>query len=73
MADGKEWEKPFQAARDVIQRGDFEESKKALESLGFKFAETKEPKSLDVFPSGSQGRSPFSLPEESLPSPRFPT
>jgi hypothetical protein len=43
VADVKEWEKPFQTARDVIQRGDFEESKKALESLGFKFAETKDP------------------------------
>lgn len=43
MADAKEWEKPFELARDAIQRGDFDETKKSLESLGFKFKETTDP------------------------------
>ena len=43
MVEDKGWEKPFQVARDAVQRGDFDEAKKALESVGFEFYQTKDP------------------------------
>jgi hypothetical protein len=43
VEEGKEWEKPFQRVRDIVRGGDFDEIKKALQTLGFKFCETADP------------------------------
>jgi hypothetical protein len=43
VLEREEWEKPFQIARETIQRGDFDDTKKALEALGFRFKEATDP------------------------------
>jgi hypothetical protein len=43
VAEGKDWQRPFQVARNIVRGGDFDEIKKSLESLGFKFSETSDP------------------------------
>ncbi len=43
VAEEESWEKPFRDAIDAVRKGDFEEIRTALEFLGFRFVQTKDP------------------------------
>jgi hypothetical protein len=43
LDEEKTWERPFDAAIEVVRRGVFDEIKGALEALDFVFRETKDP------------------------------
>jgi len=62
VAEEESWEKPYTDAIQIVRRGDFDEIKESLKSLGFQISETSDPNHLMYFHPQLRGDSHFRYP-----------